>query len=129
MKCFCSDLPYAPPRLLLRMNRKYVIGSWALSRCLPSAIAGRRRITPDLSEPTGYLGEGGSHPALLGLLRVLDFDDSPSPFLSINYRWNNSVLRFFPSGMLPLQEMRVEGFFPPDEVRRAAVGHRTSIND
>jgi len=59
---------------------------------------------------------------------VLDLDDLPPPFLTIDYRWNNSTLRLFSTITsfgtpqdVALQEMRIESFFPADEATRAAL--------
>jgi hypothetical protein len=48
--------------------------------------------------------------------------------LTINYRWNNSTLRFFSTLAtfgsaqdVALQEMRIESFFPADEITRLAL--------
>ena len=75
-----------------------------------------------------FLEELLSYPAVPSRWRVRDIDDSPPPFLTINYRWNNSRLRFFSTLTtfgspqdVALQEMRIESFFPADEVTRAAL--------
>jgi hypothetical protein len=53
---------------------------------------------------------------------------SISPFLTINYKWNNSTLRLFSTLTtfasaqgVALQELRIESFFPADETTRAAL--------
>jgi transcriptional regulator with XRE-family HTH domain len=73
-----------------------------------------------------FLDELLSYPAVPSRWRVQDLDDSPPPFLTINYRWNNSTLRFFSTITtfgspqdVALQEMRIESFFPADEATRA----------
>jgi len=75
-----------------------------------------------------FLEELLSCPAVPSRWRVLDIGDSPPPFLTINYRWNNSTLRFFSTLTtfgspqdVALQEMRIETFFPADEATRAAL--------
>ena len=75
-----------------------------------------------------FLEELLSYPAVPSRWRVLDLDDSPPPFLTINYRWNNSTLRLFSTLTtfgtaqdVALQEMRIESFFPADEATRAAL--------
>src|ERR1700685_4539489 len=62
-----------------------------------------------------FLEELLSSPAVPSRWRVLDVDDSPPPFLTINYRWNNSTLRLFSTLTtfgtaqdVTLQEMRIE---------------------
>jgi transcriptional regulator with XRE-family HTH domain len=75
-----------------------------------------------------FLEELLSYPGVPSRWRVLDLDDSPPPFLTINYRWNNSTLRLFGTVTtfgtaqdVALQEMRIETFFPADEATRAAL--------
>ncbi|MGA9304937.1 MAG: helix-turn-helix transcriptional regulator [Candidatus Sulfotelmatobacter sp.] len=75
-----------------------------------------------------FLEELLSYPAVPSRWRILDVDDSPPPFLTINYRWNNSTLRWFSTLAtfgspqdVALQEMRIETFFPADEATRAAL--------
>jgi transcriptional regulator with XRE-family HTH domain len=75
-----------------------------------------------------FLEELLSYPAVPNRWRVLDLDAPPPPFLTINYRWNNSTLRLFASLTIfgtaqdvALQEMRIESFFPADEATRAAL--------
>jgi transcriptional regulator with XRE-family HTH domain len=75
-----------------------------------------------------FLEELLSYPAVPSRWRVLDLDDSSPPFLTINYRWNNSTLRLFATVTtfgtaqdVALQEMRIESFFPADEATRAAL--------
>jgi transcriptional regulator with XRE-family HTH domain len=75
-----------------------------------------------------FLEELLSYPAVPSRWRVLDVDDSPPPFLTINYKWNNSTLRWFSTLAtfgspqdVALQEMRIETFFPADEATRAAL--------
>jgi len=76
----------------------------------------------------GFLEELLTYPAVPSRWGVLDVGDSPPPFLTINYRWNNSTLRFFSTITtfgspqdVALQEMRIESFFPADEATRAAL--------
>jgi transcriptional regulator with XRE-family HTH domain len=75
-----------------------------------------------------FLEELLSYPAVPSRWRVLDLDDSPPPFLTIDYKWNDSTLRFFSTITtfgspqdVALQEMRIESFFPADEATRAAL--------
>jgi transcriptional regulator with XRE-family HTH domain len=75
-----------------------------------------------------FLEELLSYPAVPSRWRVLDLDDSPPPFLTINYKWNHSTLRFFSTLTtfgspqdVALQEMRIESFFPADETTRASL--------
>jgi len=75
-----------------------------------------------------FLEELLSYPAVPSRWRVLDVGNSPLPFLTINYTWNNSTLRWFSTLAtfgspqdVALQEMRIETFFPADEATRAAL--------
>jgi len=76
----------------------------------------------------GFLEELLSYPDVPSRWRSLDLDDMPSPFLTINYKWNNSTLRLFSALTtfasaqdVALQELRIESFFPADETTRAAL--------
>jgi len=69
-----------------------------------------------------FLDELLSYPNVPGRWRMLDFDDDPPPFLTINYKWKNSTLRllsalttFGTAQDISLQELRIESFFPADE--------------
>jgi transcriptional regulator with XRE-family HTH domain len=60
--------------------------------------------------------------------RWLDLDGASPPFLTINYRWKESTLRLFSvltsfgtAQDAALQELRIESFFPADEVTRAVL--------
>lgn len=75
-----------------------------------------------------FLEELLSYPAVPSRWRVLDVDDSPPPFLTINYKWKNSMLRWFSTHAtfgspqdVALQEIRIETFFPADEATRVAL--------
>jgi len=89
-----------------------------------------REVAANPSDETmkGFLHELLSYPAVPSRWRILDLVDSPPPFLTINYRWNNSTLRFVSTVTtfgtaqdVALQEMRIESFFPADEATRAAL--------
>ncbi len=75
-----------------------------------------------------FLDELLSYSAVPSRWRVPDLDDSPSPFLSINYRWKNSTLRLFSTLTtfgtaqdIALQETHIEIFLPADEPTRTAL--------
>jgi len=89
-----------------------------------------REVTANPSDQTmkGFLEELLSYPDVPSRWRSLDLDDIPSPFLTINYKWNNSTLRLFSTLTtfasaqdVALQELRIESFFPADETTRAAL--------
>jgi transcriptional regulator with XRE-family HTH domain len=69
-----------------------------------------------------------NYPDIPSRWRVLDLDDSPPPFLTINYRWKTSTLRmlstltsFGTAQDIALQETHIEIFFPADEFTRASL--------
>src|SRR6516225_3832647 len=73
----------------------------------------------------GFLDELLSFPGVPSRWRVPDFDGIAPPFLTINYRWNNSTLRLFSALTtlgtaldVALQELRIESFFSADEGTR-----------
>jgi transcriptional regulator with XRE-family HTH domain len=72
------------------------------------------------------------YPEVPSRWRMLDLDGAPPPFLTINYRCQNSTFRFFSfltSLGTPLdvglQELRIESFFPADEATRILVNRLT----
>jgi len=76
----------------------------------------------------GFLEELLGYPDVPRRWRMLDPNDGPPPFLTIDYRWKNSTLRLFSmittfgtAQDVALQELRIESFFPADEVARAAL--------
>jgi transcriptional regulator with XRE-family HTH domain len=79
-----------------------------------------------------FLDELLSYPDVPNRWRMPDLDGAPSPFLTINYRWKNSILRLFSflttlgSPLdVGLQELRIETFFPADEPTRTLVNRLT----
>lgn len=75
-----------------------------------------------------FLDELLSYPGVPSRWRFLDFDDIPPPFLTMNFKWNNSTLRLFSTLTtfgsaqdVALQELRIESFFPADKVTRDAL--------
>jgi transcriptional regulator with XRE-family HTH domain len=73
-----------------------------------------------------FLEELVGYPDVPSRWHVLDVDGPPPPFLTLNYRWKSSMLRFFSTFTtfgspqdVALQEMRIESFFPADEATRA----------
>jgi transcriptional regulator with XRE-family HTH domain len=76
----------------------------------------------------GFLKELLSFPGVPSRWHMPDLDGHPPPFLTINYRWNNSTLRFFSALTtlgtaqdVALQELRIETLFPADEATRTLV--------
>jgi hypothetical protein len=76
--------------------------------------------------------QGDSYPDVPSRWRMLDLDDTPSAFLTINYRWKNSTLCLFSALTtlgtpldVGLQELRIESFFPADEATRIVLNRLT----
>ena len=68
------------------------------------------------------------YPGVPSRWRMLDLDGSAPPFLTLNYRWKDSTLRWFSTLTtlgtpldVALQELRIETLFPADEATRALV--------
>ena len=79
-----------------------------------------------------FLEELLAYPDVPSRWRIPDFDDGPTPFMTLNYRWNNSTLRFFSTLTtfgtaqdVALQDLRIESFFPADEGTRAVLNRLT----
>jgi transcriptional regulator with XRE-family HTH domain len=75
-----------------------------------------------------FLEELLGYPGVPSRWRMLDLDDAPPPFLTINYRWKKSTLRLFSALTtfgtaldIALQELRIESFFPADEATRVVL--------
>lgn len=75
-----------------------------------------------------FLNELLSYPDVPNRWCVPDLHGAHAPFLTINYRWNNSILRLFSvlSSLgtpldVALQELRIETFFPADEATRVVI--------
>ena len=69
-----------------------------------------------------------SYPDVPSRWRILDLDGPLPPFLTLNYRWKNSTLRWFSTLTtlgtpldVALQELRIETLFPADESTRTLV--------
>ena len=89
-----------------------------------------REAAANLSDDTmkRFLEELLSYPDVPSRWRMLDLDEAPPPFLTINYRWKNTTLRLFSALTtlgaaldIALQELRIESFFPADEATRAVL--------
>ena len=75
-----------------------------------------------------FLEELLNYPNVPSRWRMLEFENDPSPFLTINYKWKDSTLRLFsvlttfgtPQD-IALQELRIESFFPADDQTRTVL--------
>jgi len=79
------------------------------------------------AETRALLEELLSYPDTPRHWRALDLDASPAPFLPIEFRKGDLILRYFTTLTMlgtphdiTLQEVRVEGFFPADEATEQA---------
>jgi len=75
-----------------------------------------------------FLEELLSYPDVPSRWRMLDLDGTPPPFLTLNYKWKTSTLRWFSTLTtlgtpldVALQELRIETLFPADEATRVVV--------
>jgi transcriptional regulator with XRE-family HTH domain len=80
-----------------------------------------------------FLQELLSYPNVPSRWRMLNLDDTPLPFLTINYKWKNSTLRLFTALTsfgtaqdIALQELRIESFFPADDATRTLLNRLTA---
>jgi hypothetical protein len=80
-----------------------------------------------------FLDELLSYPDVPNRWRILDSDDAPPPFLTLNYKWKNSTIRLFSTLTIfgtaqdiALQELRIESFFPADDATRTLLNRLTA---
>jgi transcriptional regulator with XRE-family HTH domain len=125
-----SGTPHNGPRLVFDpKGLRPFIENW---EPVAARIIGRlhREAADNPSDETlkAFLEELLSFPGVPSRWRILDFDGTPPPFLTINYRWKNSTLCLFSALTtlgtpldVGLQELRIETFFPADEATRTLV--------
>lgn len=75
-----------------------------------------------------FLKELLGYPDVPSRWYTLDSDAAAPPFLTLEYKWKNSMLRFFSALTtfgtaldVGLQELRIESFFPADEATRTVL--------
>ena len=125
-----SVLPLNGPRLVFHpQGLRPFIENWEVVAAriihrVQQAVAG----TPTDETSRSLLDELLGYPNVPSRWRRLDLNNAPLPFLTINYRWKKSTLRFFSTLMTlgtPLdmvrQELRIESHFPADEGTRMVV--------
>jgi transcriptional regulator with XRE-family HTH domain len=125
-----SGSPHNGPRLVFDpKGLRPHIENWEL---VAARVLGRvrREAADNPSDETlkSFLEELLSFPGVPSRWRMFDFDDTPPPFLTLNYKWKNSTLRLFSALTtlgtpldVGLQELRIEAFFPADEATRTFV--------
>jgi len=109
LRRFIENWESVAARLIQRVHREVAANPWdETMKCF-------------LEELLGY-------PDVPSRWRLLDFEDTAPPFLTINYKWNNSTLRLFSTLTtfgsaqdVALQELRIESFFPADKATRDAL--------
>jgi transcriptional regulator with XRE-family HTH domain len=122
--------PLNGPRLVFHPNGlRPVIEDWEL-------IAARiiRRVRREAADNPSdeimkrFLEELLSYPDVPSRWRMLDLDGTAPPFLTLNYKWKNTTLRWFSTLTtlgtpldVALQELRIEILFAADEATRAVV--------
>jgi transcriptional regulator with XRE-family HTH domain len=122
-----SGTPHNGPRLVFDpAGLRPFIENWEL-------VAARiiRRLHREAAENPSdetlkdFLRELLSFPGVPSRWHMLDLDGNPPPFLTINYKWNNSTLRLFSTLTtlgtpldVGLHELRIETLFPADEPTR-----------
>lgn len=117
-------------RLVFHPNglRRYIENWESVAARLIQRLHREIAANPSDDAMKSFLEELLSYPGVPSRWRWLDFDHTPPPFLTVNYRWNNSLLRVFSTVTtfgtaqdVALQELRIESFFPADEATRAAL--------
>jgi transcriptional regulator with XRE-family HTH domain len=127
-----SVTPLNGPRLVFHpQGLRPIIENWEV---VAAHIIRRvhREAADNASDETlqSLLGELLSYPDVPSRWRMFDLDSAPPPFLTLNYRWKDSTLRWFSTLTtlgtpldVALQELRIETLFPADEATRTLM-HR-----
>jgi transcriptional regulator with XRE-family HTH domain len=130
----CDGTPHNGPRLVFDpQGLRPFIENWEI---VAARIIRRlqRETADNPSDKTmkRFLEELLSYPDVPSRWRMPDLDGAPPPFLTINYRWKNSMLRLFSVVTtfgtpldVALQELRIESFFPADEATRTVLNRLT----
>jgi transcriptional regulator with XRE-family HTH domain len=127
-----SVTPHNGPRLVFHpQGLRPFIENWEIVAARIIRRVHREAADNPLDEAMkSFLEELLAYPDVPSRWRMPDLDGAPSPFVTINYRWNNSTLRLFSTLTtfgtpqdIALQEMRIESFFPADEATRAVLNH------
>lgn len=125
-----SVTPLNGPRLVFHpQGLRRFIENWEL---LAANIIRRvhREAADNPSDETlqRFLKELLGYPEVPSRWRMLDLDVAPPPFLTLNYKWKDSTLRWFSTLTtlgtpldVALQELRIETLFPADEATRTIV--------
>jgi transcriptional regulator with XRE-family HTH domain len=125
-----SVTPLNGPRLVFHPNGlRPIIEDWEVIAAHMIRRV-RREAADNPSDETmkRFLEELLSYPEVPNRWRMLDLDGTPPPFLTLNYKWNNTTLRWFSTLTtlgtpldVALQELRIETLFAADEATRTVV--------
>jgi transcriptional regulator with XRE-family HTH domain len=84
-------------------------------------------VGPSDSQMNAFRDELLNYPGVPSRWQTPDLASAPPPFLTIDYRWNECIIRLFSTITtfgtpqdVTLQELRIECFFPADESTRSA---------
>lgn len=121
----CDSLkPYNAVRLVFHPNglRPFIENWDAVAARIIQRLHHASVAAPSDEKMKCFLDELLSYSAVPTRWCVPNVDESPSPFLTINYRWKSSTLRLFSTLTtfgtaqdIALQETHIEIFFPADE--------------
>ena len=122
-----SVTPHNGPRLVFHPGglRPFIENWESVAARIIQRVHREASDNPTDKKMKSFLDELLGYPDVPSRWRMLDLDDAPPPFLTINYRWKNSSLRFFSALTtfgtaldIAMQELRIESFFPADEATR-----------
>ena len=125
-----SVTPLNGPRLVFHpQGLRPIIENWeAVAAHIIRRVHREAANNPSDETLKAFLEELLSYPDVPSRWRLLDFDGTAPPFLTLNYRWKNSTLRWFSTLTtlgtpldVELQELRIETLFPADEATRTIV--------
>lgn len=125
-----SGTPHNGPRLVFHpQGLRPFIENWEfVAARIIRRVHREARDNPSDEALKRFLEELLSYPGVPNRWRMIDLDGTASPFLTIDYKWKNSTLRLFSTLTtlgtpldVGLQELRIESFFPADEVTRLVV--------
>jgi MmyB-like transcription regulator ligand binding domain len=129
-----SGTPHNGPRLVFQpQGLRPFIENWeVVAARIIRRVHHEAAANPSDETMKRFLEELLAYPDVPSRWRMPDFDGDPAPFVTINYRWNNSTLRFFSALTtfgtpqdVALQELRIESFFPADEGTRTVLDRLT----
>jgi transcriptional regulator with XRE-family HTH domain len=127
-----SGTPHNGPRLVFDTKglRPFIENWEAVAARIIRRVHREAADNPSDRKLTAFLEELLSFPDVPSRWRSLDFGDTAPPYLTLNYRWKNSTLRWFSTLTtlgtpmdVSLQELRIETLFPADDATRTMMNH------